>query len=68
MLYGNALRAVVNMAEYLPFLRTKLASDAQLYSLRERHDIQDHPTTLPIPLEYFHAPKDAIFDQASSKN
>lgn len=57
------LVAAVQAVEYLPYVSTKLASDGRLHSLRSRHDINDHPTSLAIPLNYIHSPKQAILDQ-----
>lgn len=49
--------------EYLPLVKSKIASDGNLYKLREYDDVEDHPTVLPIPMNYMHAPSNADFNQ-----
>ncbi|KAI8979361.1 amidase signature domain-containing protein [Mycotypha africana] len=61
-MYGLPLLMAANAIEYVPMLKQKIASDALLLKLRERNDIEEHPTTLPIPSDCFHEPKNALFD------
>ncbi|KAI9480532.1 MAG: amidase signature domain-containing protein [Benjaminiella poitrasii] len=61
-IYGFPLLLAANAIDYLPFVRQKVASDALLFKLRERNDILDHPTTLPIPLDYINPVKDVQVD------
>lgn len=53
--------------DYIPFVKLKVTSDALLYKLRERDDIEDHPITLAIPLNYMNSPQHVKFDQVSRK-
>ncbi|KAL9548312.1 hypothetical protein PS6_006672 [Mucor atramentarius] len=62
-IYGLPLLFAANAIDYIPFVKQKVASDGLLFKLRERHDIEDHPITLPIPFEYISSPKDAKFGQ-----
>jgi hypothetical protein len=57
------LRLAAYAIDYLPFVKTKIASDALLYKLRERNDIEDHPTTLAIPSSYMNSPQNAQLNQ-----
>lgn len=66
-LYGFSLVAAVNAMEYLPLVKSKIASDANLYKLRGYDDVEDHPTVLPIPVTYMHAPSNADFNQRIPK-
>ena len=65
-MYGLPLLLAANAIDYIPFVKLKVASDALLFKLRERNDIEDHPVTLPIPFEYIASPKDALLDQVKS--
>lgn len=66
-IYGLPLLFAANAIDYIPFVKQKVASDALLFNLRERNDIEDHPITLPIPYEYICSPRDAKFDQVKKK-
>ncbi|KAI8645432.1 amidase signature domain-containing protein [Parasitella parasitica] len=62
-IYGLPLLLAANAIDYIPFVKQKVASDGLLFKLRERHDIEDHPISMPLPFEYIGSPKDAAFDQ-----
>ncbi|OBZ85068.1 Fatty acid amide hydrolase [Choanephora cucurbitarum] len=51
-LYGYPLLIAAKAMDYIPFVRQKVASDALMHSTRERTDIREHPTMLPLPLRH----------------
>ncbi|KAI9349359.1 amidase signature domain-containing protein [Pilaira anomala] len=62
-LYGYTLLLASAAINYVPYAKYKVASDALLYRLRERNDIQDHPNTTAIPPNYMAPTITANLDQ-----
>jgi hypothetical protein len=44
----------VHALSYLGFVKKKVAKDAGIFRLRDQ-DLEDHPTTLAIPSNYFYS-------------
>jgi hypothetical protein len=54
-LYGWPLVLAAHALSYLGFVKKKVAKDAGLFRLRDQN-LEDHPTTLAIPSNYFYSP------------
>lgn len=51
-LYGWTLSTVATLAEWIPWLSSKIAQDALFFELRNLNNLTEEPTTVPIPAEY----------------
>lgn len=43
---------LTNVLERLPFIAKKIAADGGLHTFRNRHDLDDAMTTVPVPVQY----------------
>jgi hypothetical protein len=51
-LSGYPLVVLTNALERLPFVVNKIAADGGLHAFRNRSDLNDMPTTVPVPVQY----------------
>ncbi|CAO3683190.1 unnamed protein product [Umbelopsis vinacea] len=51
-LNGYPLVFLTNVLERLPFIANKIAADGGLHTFRNRNDIDDMMTTVPVPVQY----------------
>lgn len=66
-LNGYPLVFLTNVLERLPFIANKIAADGGLHTFRNRNDLDDMMTTVPVPVQYNYFQQEHS-DEVSLKN